>query len=88
MYRHPAIQEVCVIAAHDDYRGQTVKAVVVLRSGKEGEVSEEDILAWCHEHMAVYKAPRQVQFARSLPKSGSGKVMWRALQEAQDAGRL
>lgn len=88
MYRHPAIQEVCVIAAHDDYRGQTVKAVVVLRSGKEGEVSADDILAWCHEHMAVYKAPRQVQFARSLPKSGSGKVMWRALQEAQDAGRL
>ncbi len=88
MYRHPAIQEVCVIAAHDDYRGQTVKAVVVLRPGNEGEVSGDDILAWCREHMAVYKAPRQVQFARSLPKSGSGKVMWRQLQEAQDTGRL
>ena len=88
MYRHPAIQEVCVIAAHDDYRGQTVKAVVVLRPGSAGQVSEEDIMAWCREHMAAYKVPRLVQFAQSLPKSGSGKVMWRQLQEAQDAGRL
>ena len=88
MYRHPAIQEVCVIAAHDDYRGQTVKAVVVLRPGSEGQVSGDDIMAWCREHMAAYKVPRLVQLATSLPRSGSGKVMWRQLQEAQDAGRL
>jgi fatty-acyl-CoA synthase len=83
MFRHPAIQEACVISAHDDYRGETVKAVVVLRSGQEGKVSEQDIIDWCRDHMAVYKAPRIVEFAPSLPKSGSGKVMWRALQEAQ-----
>jgi hypothetical protein len=42
-------------------------------------VSEQEIIDWCRENMAVYKVPRVVQFADSLPKSGSGKVMWRAL---------
>jgi fatty-acyl-CoA synthase len=46
-------------------------------------VSEADIIAWCRDNMAVYKAPTQVQFVDVLPKSGSGKVMWRALQEAE-----
>ena len=83
MFRHPAIQEACVISAKDSYRGETVKAVVVLRASHRGQVSEQDILDWCREHMAVYKAPRIVQFADALPKSGSGKVMWRTLQEAE-----
>ena len=83
MFRHPAIQEACVIATHDAYRGETVKAVVVLRPQFRGQVAEEDIIAWCRENMAVYKVPRIVQFAEALPKSGSGKVMWRTLQEAE-----
>ena len=87
MYRHPAIQEACVIASRDPYRGETVKAVVVLRPTHRGQVSEQDIMAWCHDHMAVYKAPRLVTFAEQLPKSGSGKVMWRLLQEAEEAPR-
>jgi fatty-acyl-CoA synthase len=85
MFRHPAIQEACIISARDAYRGETVKAVVVLRQDHKGRVSEEDIVAWCREHMAVYKVPRIVQFVDALPKSGSGKVMWRALQEAEAA---
>jgi fatty-acyl-CoA synthase len=85
MFRHPAIQEACIIAAKDSYRGETVKAVVVLRPSHKGQVSEEDIIAWCRDNMAVYKVPRIVQFADALPKSGSGKVMWRALQEAESA---
>jgi len=87
MFRHPAIQEACVISARDAYRGETVKAVVVLRPSHRGQVSEQDIVDWCREHMAVYKVPRIVQFAAALPKSGSGKVMWRALQEAEAAAR-
>ncbi len=85
MFKHPAIQEACVIACKDTYRGESVKAVVVLRQSFRGQVSEPDIVAWCREHMAVYKAPRLVQFVDALPKSGSGKVMWRALQEAEAA---
>ena len=83
MFRHPAIQEACIIASKDAYRGETVKAVVVLRESYRSQVSEEDILAWCRDNMAVYKAPRLVAFVDALPKSGSGKVMWRSLQEAE-----
>lgn len=86
MFRHPAIQEACVISARDTYRGETVKAVVVLRPQFKGQVSEEDIVAWCRQNMAVYKVPRIVQFADALPKSGSGKVMWRTLQEGEPRG--
>ena len=83
MFRHPAIQEACIIASKDAYRGETVKAVVVLRESHRTQVTEEDILAWCRDNMAVYKAPRLVSFVDALPKSGSGKVMWRSLQEAE-----
>ena len=83
MFRHPAIQEACVIPTHDSYRGESVKAVVVLRAAYREQVLEEDVITWCHDHMAVYKAPRFVQFVEALPKSGSGKVMWRLLLEAE-----
>ncbi|SFU54749.1 fatty-acyl-CoA synthase [Paenacidovorax caeni] len=83
MFRHPGIQEACVVSAKDAYRGETVKAVVVLRPSHKGQVSEEDVIAWCRENMAAYKAPRIVEFVDALPKSGSGKVMWRLLQDAQ-----
>jgi fatty-acyl-CoA synthase len=85
MFRHPAIAEACVISTKDAYRGESVKAVVVLRDSARGQTSEKDILDWCHENMAVYKAPRVVQFVEALPKSGSGKVMWRLLQEREPA---
>jgi len=87
MYAHPAIQEVCVIAARDERRGETVKAVVVLRDAFKGQVSEQDIVDWAHGHMAAYKSPRLVSFVDSLPKSGTGKVQWRALQERESAPR-
>ena len=83
MFRHPAIQEACIIATKDSYRGESVKAVVVIRASHRGQVTEQDIIAWCRENMAVYKVPRVVQFVDALPKSGSGKVMWRTLQEAE-----
>ncbi|MFX1674776.1 long-chain fatty acid--CoA ligase [Paraburkholderia sp. A2WS-5] len=83
MYHHPAIQEVCVIAARDTHRGETVKAVVVLKPECSTEVTPDDIVAWARERMASYKAPRIAEFVESLPKSGSGKIMWRALQERE-----
>jgi fatty-acyl-CoA synthase len=85
MFKHPAIQEACIISTKDAYRGESVKAVVVLRSTHIGQVSEQDIIDWCRDTMAVYKVPRVVEFIEALPKSGSGKVMWRALQEAEMA---
>jgi fatty-acyl-CoA synthase len=82
LYKHPAVQEACIIAARDEYRGETVKAVVVKRAGME-VTTAEDIIAWSREHMAAYKVPRVVEFVSSLPKSGAGKVMWRQLQERE-----
>ena len=86
LYKHPAVQEACIIAARDAYRGETVKAVVVLRAEARGTVSEQDLIDWSRENMAAYKAPKRVEFVESLPKSGSGKVMWRLLQD-QEAAR-
>ena len=83
MFRHPAIAEACVIGTTDDYRGESVKAVVVLRAEARGQVNEQDIVDWCRGNMAVYKCPKVVQFVEALPKSGSGKVMWRLLQEQE-----
>eukprot|EP01041_Mallomonas_annulata_P019254 gene19254-38520_t len=73
MFRHPAIQEACVISTKDDYRGESVKAVVVLRATHK-DTTEQQIIDWCRENMAVYKVPRIVQFVPALPKSGSGKA--------------
>ena len=83
MYRHPAIAEACIISTPDSYRGESVKAVVVLRSTHRDLVTEQDIVDWCRDNMAAYKVPRVVQFADTLPKSAAGKVMWRMLQEAE-----
>ena len=82
MFRHPAIQEACIISTQDAYRGESVKAVVVLRATHK-DTTEQQMIDWCRENMAVYKVPRTVQFVDVLPKSGTGKVMWRALQEAE-----
>jgi fatty-acyl-CoA synthase len=81
MYQHPAIKECCIIASPDARRGETVKAVVVLKPGAAASAGE--ILDWARGRMAAYKAPRLVEFAESLPRTPSGKLMWRALQEAE-----
>lgn len=83
MYHHPDIQEACVIGAIDALRGETVKACVVLKAASRGKVTEQQIIDWCKQNMAAYKYPRIVQFMESLPKSGTGKVQWRALQERE-----
>lgn len=85
LYKHPAIQEACVIAAKDPRRGETVKAFVVLRKELAEAVSEQSIIDWSHDNMAAYKIPRIVEFIDALPKSGAGKVQWRELQEKENA---
>ena len=83
MYRHPAIQECCVISSPHPRRGETVKACVVLAAQAEGQTTAEDITAWCKEEMAAYKVPELIEFVSELPKSPTGKLMWRALQEQE-----
>ncbi len=82
MYAHPAVQEVCIISAPDERRGETAKAVVVRKAGQE-QVTEQDIIDWCQQNMSAYKCPKLVEFVDNLPKSPTGKIMWRALQEQE-----
>ncbi|MGH8724151.1 MAG: long-chain fatty acid--CoA ligase [Burkholderiales bacterium] len=82
LYAHPAIQEACVIGARDGYRGETVKAVVVLKAALQ-DTSAKDIIDWARERMAAFKVPRVVEFVDALPKTASGKILWRKLQEEE-----
>lgn len=85
MYRHPAIQECCIIGSPDARRGETVKAVVVLRPEHRGRLAAEEILQWAHGELAAYKVPRKLEFVDALPRSGAGKIQWRALQDKEFA---
>lgn len=80
LHRHPAIQEACVIAVPHPTRGEQVRAVVVLRGG--ASLTGEELMAWAREQMAAYKCPKDVEFVVRLPRSGTGKIDWRALQDA------
>lgn len=81
MYRHPAIQECCIISVPHERRGETVKACIVLKADFDGKVSEQDIIDWCKGEMAAYKVPTYVEFMESLPRSPTGKLLWRELQD-------
>jgi fatty-acyl-CoA synthase len=85
MYQHPAVQEACIIGCKDAHRGETVKAVIVPRAEWRERIQAQAVIDWCREHMAAYKVPRVIEFVDALPKSGSGKIMWRELQERENA---
>ncbi len=79
--QHPAVQEVCVIAARDPRRGETVKALVVLRPGVIAPESSA-LIEWSRQRLAAFKYPRIVEFVPALPKSPAGKILWRELQNS------
>lgn len=81
-YQHPAIQECCIIGTPDERRGEAVKLVAVRKTGHEA-VDGEALVAWARERMANYKVPRKVEFVDALPRSGTGKILWRALQDRE-----
>jgi fatty-acyl-CoA synthase len=83
LYKHPDIKEVAVVSAPDARRGETVKAFVVLKAESRGKVTGEHIITWSRQHMAAYKVPRLVEFIDALPRSGTGKIQWRVLQEKE-----
>src|SRR5574343_236862 len=83
LHHHRGVQEVCVVRQRDDYRGERVKAVVVRRTGHES-LTPEALIAWCREHMAAYKVPREIDFVDALPRNATGKLMWRLVQDAED----
>lgn len=84
LYAHPAVREAVIIGTKDPRRGETVKAVVVPKDGMRDSIDERSFIGWCQSRMAAYKVPRSVEFVDSLPKAGSGKILWRELQEKED----
>ncbi len=82
MYQHPAIKECCIIASPDERKGETVKGVVVLKPEAAG-TSAAEIIDWMRTRMAAYKVPRRIEFIDALPRTPSGKIQWRSLQEKE-----
>jgi len=74
---HPSVLEVGVAGIPDPYRGETVKAWVVIKPGET--LSEEDIRVWCKERLAKFKVPTHVEFRTELPKTTVGKILRREL---------
>lgn len=83
LYLHPGIQEAAVVGVPDPYRGETVKAFVVLKPGVI--LSKEELDAFCRENLSNYKTPRLYEFLESLPKTAVGKVLRRVLVEQEIA---
>jgi fatty-acyl-CoA synthase/long-chain acyl-CoA synthetase len=83
--RHPAVLEVAVFGIPSDEWGESVHAVVVARPGQP--LAQEELAAFAREHLAGYKVPRSMTFADGLPKTGSGKILKRALREPFWRGR-
>jgi len=86
LFEHPDVAEAVAIGIPDEYRGETVKAFVVTRSG--ASTTEEEVVAFCKERLADYKTPKAVEFREELPKSAVGKLLRRVLadEERRKAG--
>lgn len=84
IHDHPLVAEVCITAMPDPRRGESVLAWVVARPG----LTAEDLTQWCRGRMSAYKVPSEIRFLEALPRSPSGKMEWRSLQDrafAQEA---
>ena len=85
LYGHPAVREACVIGVPDEYWGEAVKAVVVLKEA--ASVAEAELIEHCKAQMASYKKPRSVDFVASLPKNAGGKIMKKLIRKKYWAGQ-
>jgi len=81
LFMHPAVAEAAAIGVPDAYRGESVKAFVVLKGGMHA--TEDEIVAFCKERLAAFKVPKAVEFTTDLPKSLVGKVLRRELRERE-----
>ena len=79
LYQHPSVAEVAVYGVPDPFKGEIVKANILLKTGQV--VSEEELITFCREKMAAYKIPDVIKFVDSIPKNGTGKALKRLLCE-------
>jgi long-chain acyl-CoA synthetase len=83
LFEHPKILEACAVGIPDPYRGETIKAFVVLKPGET--LTGEEVIKYCAEKLAKYKVPKTVEFLTSLPKSGVGKILRKELRAMEMA---
>jgi long-chain acyl-CoA synthetase len=84
LFTHPAVREAAAVGVPDEYRGECVKAFVVLRPESRGSVTEGEVIEHCRARISSYKAPRSVVFVDELPKTPVGKVLRRMLRDRSD----
>ncbi|AXI10226.1 long-chain fatty acid--CoA ligase [Oceanobacillus zhaokaii] len=82
LYKHPAVQQACVVSAPDVKRGETVKAFIILKDDFIGKITENEIMEWSRNQIAAYKYPRIIEFTKTFPTTTSGKILWRKLQNS------
>jgi long-chain acyl-CoA synthetase len=78
---HPKILEACTIGLPHEYRGETVKAFIVVKEGET--LTEDDVVKYCKENLAAYKVPKLIEFIDELPKSAVGKILRRKLKDME-----
>ena len=83
LYKHPKILDAVSVGIPHEYRGETIKAYVVLNEGESA--TEEEIINFCKEKLAVYKVPKLVEFRDELPKSAVGKILRKVLRDEEEA---
>lgn len=85
LFQHPKVLDAVSVGISDPYRGETVKAFVVLKPGQSA--TEQEIIDFCRQKLAAYKVPKLVEFRESLPKSAVGKVLRKVLRQEEEAKR-
>jgi acyl-CoA synthetase (AMP-forming)/AMP-acid ligase II len=85
IYTHEAVLEAAVVGVPDDYWGESVKALVVLKEGMNA--TEDEIIDLCKEKLANYKKPKSVEFRHELPKNATGKILKRVIRNEYWKGR-
>jgi long-chain acyl-CoA synthetase len=83
LYGHPKVKDACSFGIPDPYRGETVKAVIVLK--EEAAASEKEIQDYCREKLSAYKVPKIIEFRQQLPMSAVGKILRRVLRDEEIA---
>ncbi|RJP94857.1 MAG: long-chain fatty acid--CoA ligase [Desulfobacteraceae bacterium] len=81
LFDHPKILEACTIGIPDEYRGETVKAFIVIKKGEQ--LTEEEVIVYCKKNLAAYKIPKKIEFVDELPKSAVGKILRRELRDRE-----